>query len=228
MPPGYLSSNSVSSPYDRQTVRQFSLKFLMAVRPYSTSPRPSVGFCQLSMWPGELPSTSVNFHEAGCFPSISVSFPCRLETFQQLPSTFRTARIPSVNSRQIYLRLGDFRLTSVNFPCGWETFHHILSTFHASGRPSANFCQLAVRSEYLPSTSVNHPCGLETFRQSPTNSRPAGGPSVKFHQLSVCLGDLPSNSVNFLCNRKSFRQLPSTFVQQGNPPSTTVKISLGR
>ena len=59
------------------TLRQLPLTFGVAARPF-------VNFRQLSMWPGDLLSTSVNFH-------------CGQYTFRELLSTFCTTGKPSVN-----------------------------------------------------------------------------------------------------------------------------------
>ena len=120
---------------------------------------PSVNFCELTVLPGDLPSTSVNF-------------PCCQKTFRQL----------SVNT-------GDLPLTFVNLPCFQYIFLQFTSTFHVARRPSANFCELYMWPEEIPSTFcasgrsaqifVYFPCGWETFRPLPSTFVPP----VTFCQL---------------------------------------------
>ena len=93
----------------------FQENFRQLPSPFRLDGRTSVNFRQLSMQPGELLSTSVNFcvaritsvnfRVAGDLLSIFVSFPCGQETYRQLLSTFRVAKKPSVK-----------------FACGQETF----------------------------------------------------------------------------------------------------------
>ena len=93
---------------------------------FCASMGPSVNFCQLSLSPRDIPSTSVKFlwfH--GIFHqhllhswdvlSTSVNFPCIHSTFHQLPSTFRAPTESSVNN------MGRHR-----------TFHQHQSIFRAS------------------------------------------------------------------------------------------------
>ena len=137
--------------------------------------------------------------------STSVIFLCRRETFNQLLSTIRAFRIPSINIHGTSERPGDLTSTSVHFQCGQETFLQLPSTFHAPWRPSVNFRQHSVHPVDLPSTSVVFPCGRMTFHQLPSTFRTAGRLSVKFCQLSVWPRDLPSNL-------RMAGGLPSTFV----------------
>ena len=103
-------------------------------------------FCQLSVQLEDFPSNSFNFI---CHRRPSVNFLCRWETFRQLSSnllaagtpfgnfgqlfvwpgdlgqlqsTFHAARRPSINFRQLSMRMGDLHLTSVIVPCSLESF----------------------------------------------------------------------------------------------------------
>ena len=206
---GRPSVNYHQFPFCREPFHQLSSTF-------NVVKKPSDNFRQLSMQPGDLLSTSVNFL-------------CSLETFLHVLFTFCAAGRPSDNIHQLSVRPGDLPPTSIKFPCGrktsvnfrllsvWpgdlpsiyvnllcgrEIFCQLLSTFCTGWRPSVNFCQLNMQSEKLPSTlrvarrlpstSFNFPCGRESFRQLPSTFRAAGRPSENFHQISEQLGYLPS------------------------------------
>ena len=100
---------------------------------FNAAKRLSLNFCKLSMQPGDLLLTSVNF-------------PCGQETFHQLPSSFRAAGRPSATFHELSVRQGDPPLISVIFPFRRESFREIPSSFFAVGRPSVNFCQVSVRT----------------------------------------------------------------------------------
>ena len=100
---------------------------------------------QLSVLPGEIPSTSSNF-------------PSGIETFCELPSTFGTVGRPSFNFCLLSAWPGDLPLTFVQFPCCREIFRQLALTFcvgetfrqlplnvRAAGRLSVNFLQLCVQ-----------------------------------------------------------------------------------
>ena len=85
---GNLLSTFVNFPCGREAFRQFSVNFLSGRENFRHLPprfrlsgRTSIIFCQLSMWPGDLPSTYINFR-AVKIPS--VNFLCGQETFRQL------------------------------------------------------------------------------------------------------------------------------------------------
>ena len=166
---------------------------------FSVAGRPSVNCCQLSMRPGDLPSTSVKLQ-------------CDQEIICELSANFHAAGRPSVNFRQHFVwsgdsvkchqlsvQPGDLLSTYVNILCCQETFHQLPSTFCAAGRPSINF--------------VIFPCGW--------------GPSVNFCQRSVQPGDLLSTYVNILCCQETFHQLPSTFCAAGRPSINFVIFPCG-
>ena len=114
---------------------------------------------------------------------------------EDLPSTFRVARRPSVNFtcgvqtfRQLNLlnvQPGDLLSTSFNFVCGQETFR-----------------QHFLRSEDLLCTSVNFIYGRENFRRLLSNFLANGRPFVNFCQL--------------LCSQETFRYLPKVSLLHGN------------
>ena len=186
--PGYLASTFVDFQRGWETLRQLPSTFRTARRPsmnFPCSVRPCISFQQLPF--GQKPS--VNFSQQcmlGDLPQTSIKFPCSRDTFRQIPSTFRAARRPSVNFRQVFVLLddlpstsvkflfsqkiireisvwpGDFSSNSSNFPCGRETSRQLPSNFSAAGRPSVNFRQLSLR-----------PDDLSTFRA-------AGRPSINF------------------------------------------------
>ena len=176
--------------------------------------RPTVNFRQISVLPGDFPSTSVNspcgfktFCELSVLPgdflSTSVNYPCDRESFVQFPLNFCAVGRSSVNFREHSVPPVDLTTTSVNFQCYRATFHQLRSTYHAAQRPSVNFpCgrrpsvnfhQLFVWPEYFPSI----------FRVSNKSS-------VNFRQLSLPPRDLPSTTVHILCGQDTLRQFPST------------------
>ena len=116
--------------------------------------------------------------------------------FLQLPSTFRAARIHSVNFHvagrssvnfcQLFMRLG-------NLPSTFREIVRISINFHQLSFRPGSFCQLL--STFLADgrSSVNFPCSQETFHQLPSN----------FHTA----GSSPPTSVNLPCCRDNFRQL---------------------
>ena len=67
--------------------------------------RHSFNYHQLSVWLGDLPSTSVNVQDGQV-------------TLCLIWSTFLAAGRPSVKFRQLFVQLGDLPSTSVKFPCG--------------------------------------------------------------------------------------------------------------
>ena len=101
----------------------------------------------ISIWPGELPSTSVNF-------------PYHRETFRQLLCNFCTVRRPSINIPSNCVNFRHLPSTFLNFLCGGrpsvnftssrETFIQLPSTFRAAGISSINFRQFSVLPEGLP------------------------------------------------------------------------------
>ena len=214
-----------------ETFRQLPCSFCAAEDLQSTS----VKFCQFSVRPENLPSTSVNFHvDSRPFAN---SLCCR-GNFRHLPSNFLAAGRASVNFRQVFVLPGDLKSTSDKSPCIWEAFYKLPSTYHAARR-----------------SSVNIPCGRETFREIPSTFRAARRLSVNFRHLSLRPEDLPSTlpaagrpsvtfcqqsvrpgtcrqlyfrsavllstSVHFLCRQDTFRQLPSS-VFPGYLPSISV------
>ena len=161
---------------------------------FRAAEKPSVNIPQLSLRPGELPSTFVNLRSAGrlsfnyrllfvrqgYLPSTSINFlwcPKALNEhfvqpvdFCQLFSIFCAVRdLPctSVNT----VRPGDRPSNFVNYPYG--------------GRPSFTFRQHFAWPGNHPLTSNHFPRGRETFHQLLSPFRAAGSPSVKFDQLSV-------------------------------------------
>ena len=160
----------------------------------------SDNFCQLSVRPGDLPSTF-----------------CVARAFRELPSTFHATRGPYVNFRQLSIWSGDLPSTfhatgkcsiSVHFPCFRQNFHQLFL--------------LSVGPGDLLSTFMNFLCGRETFIKISSSFCAAGRTSVNipcvqktfcnFQQLYVLLEDIVSTFVNFLCHRETFRQLSSTFL----------------
>ena len=131
---------------------------------------PSLNFCNLSVQPGDLLSTSVNFpcsqnifcHLStwtGDLPSTSVNFSSVRETFRQFPLTFLRFFL---NFRQLFMWQKTFHELSMR-P---GELPSILSTFHTAGRASINCCHLFV----LPSM----------FHRIPSSLLLAGRPSVNF------------------------------------------------
>ena len=154
---------------------------------------PTVNFHQLSVYPRDLPSTSVNFLHV-----------CR--TFREFPSAFSACTGPSV---------------SFKYFCG--TFHQVPSTFHAATRPSFNFpcgrgtfCQFSMRPR-------DHSSAFRAAWGHSMNLPTLCAPSVNFRQFYVWLRDLPSTfhasvrPVNLLCSCGTFRSLPSTFRTLAGP-----------
>ena len=92
-----LLSTSVNIPCSRVIFRQFRSIFL-------ADGRPSVNFCQLSVWPEDLLLT---FLMAGTPSVTSDKLPFILESFCQLLSNFRAAGRLSVNLCQPWVRPGD-------------------------------------------------------------------------------------------------------------------------
>ena len=116
---GGFPSIFVKFPCGREIFRQHSLTFRAAGRLSVNFHQLLCGqktFCEPSMRPGDLPSTSLTFL-------------CGQETFLQISSPFRAASRLSVNFRQ------PSSLTE-----------ELQSTFLMAGRPSDNFCQLSMRS----------------------------------------------------------------------------------
>ena len=124
---------------------------------------PSVNFCQLSMQPRDLLSTSVKY-------------PCGHETFWQFPSTLDVAKRPSFHFHQLSALLRDLLSAYVNFPCSQKTFCQLPPTsvqqgelsstsvnFCAAGRPSIDFRQYLVRPGDLPLNFINSLCSWVTF-----------------------------------------------------------------
>ena len=124
---------------------------------FRAAERSSVTFCQHSLCPGELSSTSVNllfWQKTFC------ELPCGRENFCQLPSTFCAAGRPSINFRQLVVcRETNRQLSStlgvaggpsnnLRQPSVWP--EDCLSTFCAVGRHSINFHQISVQLEDLP------------------------------------------------------------------------------
>ena len=68
-----------------------------------------------------------------------VNFPCGVQTFRQLSSSFRTVGLPSVNFRQLSVQFEDLLLTFDDFLVGRETFRQLPQTFRAATRPTFNF-----------------------------------------------------------------------------------------
>ena len=149
----------------------------------------------ISIWPGELPSTSVNFpYHRETFRQLlcnfhavrrpSINIPSNCVNFRHLLSTFRAAEKPSVNIPQLLVRPGD-----------------LPSTLHPVGRLSFNYRLLSVRQGYLPLTFVNFLCCPKAFHElsvRPVDFRHlfsifcvVGRPSMYFCQHSVWTGDLP-------------------------------------
>ena len=139
---------------------------------FHSAKRPSVNFCQISVQPGELPSS---FRKARGILLNSVYPPCGWETIRQLSSTFRAAGRLSINFCQHSVRPGH-PSTSVNSPLGRETFCELPSIFHAA--------------EHFSSTFINISYGRETFRRPSSTFHAAGRPSVKLCQLFLRLGKL--------------------------------------
>ena len=154
------------------------------------------------MWPGDLPSTSVNCFAAG---RPSVNFPCGQDTFHQLPSAFRGAGRSSVNFRQLSVQAKDLPLTSVDFLCNSGTFRQLLSTSHEARRTSVNFCNLSVWPRELPSTSINFLC----VRRLPVNFRQLS--MRQRDSLFVWSENHAATSISNLCGHRTLPQLPSTF-----------------
>ena len=136
--------------------------------------RSASNYCQLSMRPLYLASTSAKF----C---------CSLESSRSLPST----SVPQEHLPSTFITL-----------CGQENFCHIPSTFHAAIIPCGNFYKLccslesfsslpstSVPQEHLPSTFINSVRPGELLSHPVTTGRP-----VKLHQLSMQSEDLPSSS----------------------------------
>ena len=158
---GDLPLTSVNIMFERETVRQLSSTLCAGRKPSVTFLNDWETICeltQLSVQPGELPST---FVRPGDLPSSFVNSPCIQETFRELPLTFHAKVGPFVNFHQISVCLRD-----------------LLSTFHAGGRPSINLCQFPFRQEtfrqlppffraaWRPSvSSITFLCGRETFHQ---------------------------------------------------------------
>ena len=121
---GDLPSNSINFPCGQEILRQLLSTF-------HTDWRTSANYHQLSVQPGDLPST---FLATG---RLFVNFLCGLKTFRQLSVVVGS---PSINFSQLSVQPGDLLSTSVNFQCGQD-----------------NYCQLPLS----PSTSINFPCGQE-------------------------------------------------------------------
>ena len=153
------------------------------------------------------------------FLSTSFHFPCSLENFRQVPSTFHVAGRPSIILLQLSVQPG-----------------HLPSTFCAGGRPSIKFCQLFatgtssvhfhqlflwpeswsenfVQAGDLPSTSVNFGCSRETLHKFCQHS-------VQTEELlsTFCVARRPFvNFCQLSCAQETYRKLPATFCVAGRP-----------
>ena len=124
--------------------------------------RPSNNFCQLPVWPKDLSLTSagrpsVNFHK------LSVRR-------ENLLYNFCVVGRPSIPFRQLFERQGDLPSTFVTILCSRETLRQFPSTFRSIMGPSVKICQLPVHRE--------------TFLELQSIFCVAGRPCVKFWQLS--------------------------------------------
>ena len=180
--------------------------------------RPSVNSLLLSLWPQDLPSTSVNItcglesfrqilsaFRAACRTSVNF---CLLSVWLViLPSTFCADWTPSVN----FCLLSVAGRPSVNFCQLWTVnissssvkllWPGILpSTFFAAGRPFVPFRQLCVRPEVLLSTFH---VAKRILCEVPSPFLVAGWSSEIFHQPPY--------------NWETFRLPPSTFCASGRP-----------
>ena len=199
-----LLSTSINFPWGQETFRQFPSTLHNDRRASSTflvAGGPCITFHQLSVLPGNLSTTSVNFL-------------CGRKTIRQLPWTFCAAGRHSVNFRQLFVRPADLLSTSVNFRQLFVRPADLLST-------SVDFRQLSVRSGNLLSSfsaagrsSVNFLCCQEIFRQLSLHFRTARSSSVNFCQHFVLPGELPSTSFN---SYEWPEFLPSTSCACGRP-----------
>ena len=130
-----LQSNfcAAKSPFVKFPQRRYA--FYQPLLTFHTVWRPSVKFCQHSVRPGDLPSTTIKCFTAVGHLATSGNIPCDRETFREFPSTFRSTGRSSINFRQLSV---------------WPAV--LLSTFHLAKRSFVNFCQLSVRPGVLPST----------------------------------------------------------------------------
>ena len=192
---------------------------------FCVSAKPSVNCRQLSVYPWDHHSNSVNF-----------SYVHR--SFHQLPTTFLAFTGHSPHFRHFSVRLRRIPLSCVNFQCFHgplrqlpsifrasaapsvnipyvcRTFRQLASTFRASMVHIVNFRQFTVHLREFPFTSVKLPCILGAYREHPSNFCPSTGTSVNFcasrdppfnfpfgcgsiSQLFEHPQDLLSTSVNF-------------------------------
>ena len=194
-------STSVNFPGGHWTFCQLHMLSLYLQSTFNAAGGLSVLFRQLTVRPQDLLATAINFpcgcrtfHHHSVLPvdlwSTSVNF---LATFRQLPAPVRAAKKPSINFRQLSVRLRDLPSASVNLPCCCGTFHQLPSTFCSAAGPSINFRQL-----------------LSTFRADTghfINFPYFAGPSVNFHHFYMLSSDLPSAYVNFLYGCRTFHLL---------------------
>ena len=169
--------NSVNFPCDRET-RKRSSTFRAAVGH-------SINLGQLSLCPGDLPLSSINFSVwPGDLPSSSVNFPRHLKTLCKLPLTFRASR-----------------RTFINFTCGREIVCRLPSTLRVAERPSVNIHLLSVRPGDFPSCSVIFSFDQKTFRQLSVRLGNLSSNCVNF----PCGRGLWQSFMNFSCGRETFR-----------------------
>ena len=135
VPPGDLPSNFCAAGDLSRTSIIFtcSRETFQLSSNFCPPERSTINFRALSVWLGDLLSTSMNFpyiREIFCqllstflaVQRLSVNSPCGRETLHEILSNFRVARSPFMNFPQISLQLGDPPSTSVKFPCIWENF----------------------------------------------------------------------------------------------------------
>ena len=198
-------------------------EFLLSL--FLTTGRPFVNFHQLSLWPGDLQSTSVYIQcNQEIFHQLLSTFLESRETFCQLPCTFHVAVGLLVNFLHSHWTFRQLFVPPWGLP----------STFHAVSGNSQLPSPFCVHGELL-SAFRNSPCGcgtsfnfcqlLEELWHLPSTFCAATGPSFTvscgrgtFNQLSMRPRDIPSTflatagpSINFLCCHGSFRLLLSTF-----------------
>ena len=207
----------------------------------------SVNFRPRSIWPGELPLTSINFCATGR-PFVN---------FHKLPVQPIELPLISViflysqeNLRQLSLGPGDLPLTPVIFLCNsgtfrelpsnsmWEAFWQLPSIFRADGRASGNVRQISVRPVDLPSSFINFPCSHGTFCQilstyhgiEELSSTFLNFPSAhrSFRQISMRLQSIVATYISNSCRQKNFLQLLSNFCAATRPSVNFRKLSVQR
>ena len=161
-----IPSTSINIPCGHGTFHQFSVQLRDLSPTFRASEGPSINFPYVR-------GRSVNFCQLSVWLRDYQIFMCQRNILSS-SANIRAASGPSINLRQLSMRLQNLLSTSVNFPCIHVTFRQLASTFCASVGHSVIF-----------------PFIRGTFRQLWSILRVSTVPSVNFRELFVHPWDLP-------------------------------------